>query len=241
MKNYRTILALSFAMASLCSACKKGKTETKEEEKKEVVIDWSEKDIAIVEMESNAKASTWNKASATLNGQNIEYIYAGSASLNSPGTKQLEYKVKIGLAGTYRFLWHCKVGEGTVPTEENDTWLKIEGAQSFYAENPKDKHVVLPHGKCTLGSDPATDNCPTGAGSGGWFKVYSNNTTDWTWRAKTNDKVAYEIYARFDKPGLYSVFVSARSAHHFINRFVMYHVDKYTESQATNLSLAPTD
>ncbi len=183
----------------------------------------------IVEMESAFNLSGWAQGDTIVSGQVIKYLnWNGTDFFKTPGNQLLEYKIRINTPGTYRFTWHCKVGEGESNTEHNDSWLRIPDASDFYGE--KDGHTVHPKGICS-------SDCPNGAGSGGWFKIYSSGTTDWTWSARTSDNDAHLIYARFDRPGIFTVQVSARSDHHFLDRFVLYRETVYSEDQITDLSL----
>lgn len=217
-------------------------TSCKEDTSQEDIVDEDKIDddgmyegdgLVIVEIESaKSGLSAWEQGTTTVNGKEITYIYAGVESFDEPGKQQLNYPIEIGVAGTYKFAWHCKVGEGDLTSEENDSWLKID-ADQFYGERKSDGATVRPHGVCTK-------DCPEGDGKNGWFKVYSNVTTNWSWRTKTNDGSAFEIYATFDEPGIYSVSISARSAHQFLDRFVLYHLERFTEDEATDLSKEPT-
>nr|MBI1232158.1 carbohydrate-binding family 6 protein [Cytophagales bacterium] len=194
---------------------------------------FQEKDgIVIVEMENLTATGEWKSGSASLDGKPINYIYSEKEYFQNPGNQLLTFKIKINTPGTYRFIWHSKVGEGSSPTDYNDTWLRIADASDFFAQN-ESGNTLHPKGICKT-------DCPNGMGAEGWFKVYSHGTKDWTWRAKTSDNDPHEIYARFDKAGTYTVEVSARSSYHFLNRFVMFHPDKYTENEVTDLTLPPS-
>ncbi len=196
--------------------------------------------IVVVEVESAPIITGWSSGNTTVEGKEITYYFNHVQDyFSTPGNHTLEYKVKINNTGTYRFQWHCKVGEGTSATEANDSWLKIPDADDFYAEKMPGStigdepigNIVHPKGVCT-------DDCPEGAGKLGWFKVYSNGTTDWSWRSSTYDRDPHAIFAKFNSPGTYTVQISARSKHHFLNRFVMYDPNVYSESEATDLSLS---
>ena len=87
----------------------------------------------VVEIESTATAG-WNSGSGSLGAQNIDYLYGTSNYYSNPGNQLLSYQIKINHPGTYRFIWHNKVGKGTDPTEHNDDWLSIPDAADFYGE-----------------------------------------------------------------------------------------------------------
>lgn len=183
----------------------------------------------IVEMESVA-TNSWQTGTTSINDKVIQYIYGLNEYLSAPGNFKLTYKIKITNTGTYRFVWHSKVGNGTSSTEHNDTWLRIPDASAFFAY--KNGVTLRPKGLCT-------NDCPEGSGKDGWFKAYSHGSpaSSWTWNTATNDKNAYPIYARFDKPGIYTVEVSMRSNYHFLNRFVLFNEAVNTLSQSTSLDL----
>lgn len=188
---------------------------------------YEENSIVIVEMES-VPVNGWLQGETTVNGKMIKYIYSTQDYFNTPGKNSLEYKIMINNPGVYQFRWHCKVGKGNSSTDCNDNWLRIPDAADFYAS--KGSHVVHPHGKCT-------NDCPNGAGSNGWFKLYSSGSTNWTWQVATSDNEPHEVYAKFDQPGIYTVQVSTRSAYQFLDRFVLFNKNIHTLSQATNLQL----
>ena len=140
--------------------------------------------------------------------------------------------MEITTPGVYRFQWRNQVGNGTVTTEHNDTWLKIE-ADAFYGQQGGGSIV------CPKGLNPAENEClgdaPEGAGSGGWFKVYSSGANNWSWSSNTSDNDAHQIYARFDAPGVYNILVSARSSSHAIDRMVLSHSSYSGNPQSLNL------
>ena len=189
--------------------------------------------LLIVEMRSQDDIKEWKTGSDLVNDQSVQYLYSEREYFRNPGNQLLSYPIRINTPGIYKFIWHSKVGEGTSPTDYNDTWLRITDAADFFAQN-ENGQVLHPKGACA-------SDCPNGMGAAGWFKVYSNGTTNWTWRAKTSDNDPHEIYARFDTAGTYSIQVSARSSYHFLNRFVMYQADRYTEVEITDLALPPSE
>tara|TARA_R110002124_G_scaffold287193_1_gene471104 strand:- start:2703 stop:3365 length:663 start_codon:yes stop_codon:yes gene_type:complete len=184
--------------------------------------------LLIIEVESVEGVGDWFRDSVNIEGGTIHYLYSTTEHFKDPGNKTLKYPIEINNPGQYKIIWHSKVGLGTSSTDNNDTWLRVPEAAGFFGKN--EEHIVRPHGKCQ-------DDCPEGAGKEGWFKIYSNGTTDWTWRTKTSDNDPHEIYVCFEKKGVYSIEVSARSANHFLDRIVLYDPEKHTEKKVTNLSL----
>ncbi len=204
--------------------------------------------IVVIEMESAETLSgSWKDASnySTTFSPNVNnptgaagsdfIVWQGGQSLSSPGNGLLTYPVEITTPGVYRFQWRNQVGNGTNTTDHNDTWLKIE-SDAFYGL--KSGSTV-----CPKGLNPAENECsgnsPEGAGSGGWFKIYSSGANNWSWSTNTSDNDAHQIYARFDAPGVYNILVSARSSSHVIDRMVLSHAD-YSGS-ATSLSLPESE
>ncbi len=182
----------------------------------------------LVNAENVDNYNGWTIDSTMANGKSIKYLHwNGRDYFNSPGNQLIEYKIKIKNPGTYRFIWNSKVGIGNLKTEHNDSWLRIPDATDFYAD--KNGHILHPYGKCTI-------DCPKGAGSDGWFKVYSSGTTNWTWSTKTSDSDAHNIFAKFDKSGIYTVQISARSKGHFIAKFILYKESVYSEEEAKLLT-----
>lgn len=193
----------------------------------ECAADFVEKDGMIVaEIESAPIAGSWQKRTDVAGYTGVGfYAWNGSNQYNNPGNGLLEYKIQVNTPGVYRFQWRSKVGIGNNSTEHNDSWLKIPDADDFYGE--KGSHIVRPKGVCT-------NDCPKGTSKDGWFKIYSSGTTDWTWSTRTSDHDAHNIYARFDKAGVYTVQISGRSEGHFLDRFVLYH-NSISTSKATNI------
>lgn len=164
-------------------------------------------------------------------------VWQGSQFLSTPGNGLMTFPVQINNPGVYQFKWRSQVGNGTSSTDHNDTWLKIE-ADAFYGLQGGSSVV------CPKGYNPAENDCtgaaPEGAGSGGWFKIYSSGSTNWTWSTNTSDNDAHQIYARFDTPGVYNILVSARSSSHVIDRLVLVNQSQFG-ANGQDLSLAESD
>ena len=177
--------------------------------------DFVEKEgLVVAEIESMPATGGWQKKTEVSDFTgNAYYAWTESNQYNSPGKGLLEFKIQINTPGTYRFQWRSKVGIGNNSTEHNDSWLKIPDADDFYGL--KGSHIVRPKGVCT-------NDCPKGSSKEGWFKIYSSGTTNWTWSTRTSDHDAHDIYARFDKAGIYTVQISGRSKGHLLDRFVLY-------------------
>lgn len=191
--------------------------------------------IIVVEVESVAAGAGWSReASVSGFSGDSYYRWNGANAFNSPGNGLTEYKFYISNPGTYHFRWRSKIMHGTDPTESNDTWLRIPDADDFFAKNGSS--IKYPKGGMFVQSDVIVN----GSSSGGWMKVYSSGTTQWTWSARTSDNDAHEIYATFNEPGEYTVQISGRSKNHAVDRFVLFKDSEYSVNQATSLSLEET-
>lgn len=148
--------------------------------------------------------------------------WEGGDQFSAPNGGEITVGIEIQSPGTYKFQWHSKVGLGSDTTESNDTWLRFADADAFYGEK-ENGSKVYPRGS---GQTPV----PNGAGSDGYFKVYSSGgNTNWTWSTYTSDNDGHSIYARFDEPGLYFMEIAGRSEHHFIDRIVLSRTDRNGE------------
>lgn len=191
--------------------------------------------IIVVEVESVAAAAGWLREASVPGFSGDSYFrWNGANAFNTPGNGLTEYKIYINNPGTYHFRWRSKIMHGAEPTESNDTWLRIPDADDFFAKNGGS--VKYPKGGMFVQSDVIVN----GSSSGGWMKVYSSGTTQWTWSARTSDHDPHEIYATFNEPGEYTVQISGRSKNHAVDRFVLFKDSEYSVTQATTLSLQET-
>jgi len=143
-------------------------------------------------------------------------VWEGPQHLGNPGNGATTFKIKISMAGTYRFLWHSAVKTGANGTDHNDTWLRFADANDFFARNNDGTSTVYPKGI------DRTPN-PEGASAEGWFKIYrSGNDLDFKWQSSTFDNNAHDIFVQFDAPGTYLMEISARSSGHGIDKFVLF-------------------
>ncbi|MGL1889520.1 MAG: DUF5060 domain-containing protein [Reichenbachiella sp.] len=141
--------------------------------------------------------------------------WGGDDYFNEPGKGLVEIPISITNIGVYTLQWKSRIGEGSDPTEFNDTWLKFENANDFYGERT-DGHIVYPYGVATA------ETLPEGSGKEGWFKVYLANDTTWTWSTNTSDNDGHAIKVSFEKPGEYKMLLSARSSNHQIDKIALY-------------------
>ncbi|MGB6150819.1 MAG: hypothetical protein WBG48_02405 [Pricia sp.] len=141
-------------------------------------------------------------------------VWEGDQHLGKPGNGKTSFSLRIEDPGTYQFLWKSAVKTGDSGSDHNDTWLRFGDADDFYGQ--KENSIVFPR---DIGKSPN----PEGASKEGWFKIYrSGNDLDFKWQAKTFDNNAHDIFVVFEKAGLYTMEVSARSSGHAIDKFVLF-------------------
>ncbi len=169
--------------------------------------------IVVIEAENLDSIDNWTIETSAAGYSGTGYLeWDQGQFLGNPGNGTMAVRIKINDPGTYYFLWRSKVGFGNSSTDHNDSWLRFDDAAAFYAEDDNGNRVY-PVGR-------GTPN-PVGASANGWFKVYSSGTTNWTWSTLTNDHDGHDIYVRFDTAGIYTMEISARSEHHFLDRIVL--------------------
>lgn len=187
--------------------------------------------LLIIEAEDMDLPADWHIKTDKAGYTGASYItWEGGDKFSTPGVGIITTKIKITKTGTYRFQWRNAVGEGTNTTEFNDSWLKFSDASDFYGQKGNDVNSrVYPKGS---GKTPL----PEGAGSNGWFKIYTGGTTDWNWNTNTSDNDAHAIYVDFNSPGEYTMLISGRSEKHAIDRISLSNAG----SGATNVNTAKT-
>lgn len=186
--------------------------------------------MVVIEAENLTVPAGWQRKTVASGYTGSGYIeWVNSANNSRPGIGLIETTISITKTGKYFFKWRSKVGKGTSATEHNDTWLRFPNASNFYAEG---RRIVYPYGS---GKTPN----PNGAGSEGWFKVFSSGTTNWTWSTNTSDNENLQIVVEFNTPGVYKLQISARADAHLLDRMVIYH-SSVTSSTAQDLTIAET-
>ena len=145
-------------------------------------------------------------------------IWTGQNNFNTPGQGIIKFSIQINTPGTFQFVWNSRIGIGDDRAEHNDSWLRIPTAADFYGEKASTGERVYPRGV------NKTPN-PEGSSSNGWLKVYMKRVGEWFWRSTTNDNDPYNIFASFDKTGVYDIEISGRSNAHAIDQFVMFKID----------------
>ncbi len=179
---------------------------------------FNEKDgLVLVEFENAVFTEDWNLKTDGSSYSGAGYmVWEGQQYLSNPGNGTATFMIEIDNPGTYHFIWFSAVKTGTSGTDHNDTWLRFNDADDYYAENNQGTSTVYPR-------DTEKTPNPEGASKDGWFKVYrSGNDLDFKWQSSTFDNNAHNIYVDFDSPRIYIMEVSARSTGHGIDKFILF-------------------
>lgn len=176
-----------------------------------------ENGLVFVEFENAEFSGDWKlKNDGNSHSGKGYMVWEGAQFLGNPGNGLATFKIKINTTGIYQFIWHSAVKMGNSASDHNDTWLRFNDANDFYAENNQGTSVVYPMGS---GKTPN----PEGASADGWFKIYrSGSNLDFKWQSSTFDNNGHNIFIQFDTPGTYLMEISARSSGHGIDKFVLF-------------------
>ena len=208
--------------------------------------------LVIIETES-VNTSGWD----ITNTDGETGIIANQNSFSNQNGTTIPYEITITNPGVYRFNWNSFYS-GTIPTEENDNWLRFPndsdvwffGFRAGSAGDPGPEaeiianlqgaqdDIVFPKGSSRITSGTT----PNGNGSNGFFKVFRSggNPEQYDWQARTSDNNSHFIYVWFVNPGTYTMEISERSLGHAIDRVALYKIDTYGYNYNTaNLESAP--
>ena len=177
--------------------------------------------------------------------------YAGSNFFRDGGNNVIEYNIEIKDPGTYRFIYASAIGifatDANPATEHNDAWVKFPDADAFFGYRNDVNTITIPNNEGVNQTnpdpnDPILESAYPGATykvavnstrrDNGYFKVYMNQLDDWWYEGANSDEDAHRVYARFDKPGTYTMQISGRSNGFAIDRAVLYK----EEGEFANLS-----
>ncbi len=180
--------------------------------------------LVTVEFEEAEFSEDWKLKPDGTNVSGAGYmVWEGAQHLGEPGNGKARFMIKIENAGTYQFLWKSAVKIGDNGTDHNDTWLRFNDADDFYAKNGTS--IVYP-------KDTGKTPNPEGATKDGWFKIYrSGSNLDFKWQASTFDNNGHDVFVVFENPGTYLMEVSARSSGHGIDKFVLFNTSR-TKAEA---------
>jgi hypothetical protein len=173
--------------------------------------------LVLVEFENAEFSSDWKLETNGSSYSGAGYmVWEGPQHLSNPGNGTATFKIEIENPGTYQFIWFSAIKTGNSGTDHNDTWLRFNDADNYYAQNNQGTSTVYP-------KDTGKTPNPEGASKDGWFKIYrSGNDLDFKWQSSTFDNNAHNIFVDFNSPGFYIMEVSARSTGHGIDKFVLF-------------------
>ena len=185
----------------------------------------------------------------------VDFLLAtGNNFGNATGGEVLTYDIEINTPGVYRFHMKSDI-TGTVGSEENDSWFKIDNTtdvhffcsqggtvsstQAFLNEiadpNSTSQTYYYPAGNAENRPDHGNEN----PGNKGYFKVFRSGTDGNKWDSKTIDNNGFPIYAYFPTAGNYTINMSERSAGHKVDRFALIHIDDVATGVPTNTLNGP--
>ncbi|WP_020533547.1 Ig-like domain-containing protein [Flexithrix dorotheae] len=188
--------------------------------------------LLIIEGEEATLTGDW-KFKSDLSGYTGQgYIeWDGPNYFDKPVSDILTFNITINKTGTYKFQWHSRIAKGNLPSENNDTWFKVENAKMFAEE---DGAIVYPKDGY---------NAPSGAATSynsvdGWFSVYHGIVNAWSWRSYVISPLyaTFQIFVEFDKPGEYELQIAPRSNGHAIDRLILFHPESVLGDVARDLS-----
>ncbi|KQC31622.1 ring canal kelch-like protein [Flagellimonas eckloniae] len=183
-----------------------------------------------------------------LNENGEDFLVATSNHFGNVNGQTLAYNVQITTTGVYRLHMKSNI-TGTNGSESNDSWFKIDntndvhffcveggnlsGGQQFFDildGTNTDKTLYYPAGNAMGRPDHGNEN----PGNSGFFKVYRGGNDGNKWSTFTIDSNAFAIYAYFENPGTYTVYLSERSAGHKLDRFSLVHIDEISAGKPTS-------
>ncbi|MEM9001555.1 MAG: hypothetical protein AAGB24_14930 [Bacteroidota bacterium] len=146
---------------------------------------------------------------------NPEAIWNGGLIKRS---SQLWFNIYISKPGTYIVGVRGKINQGNSDSEHNDVWLKINGADDFYAYRNK-----AGADRFRRPEDIADSNTPGEpiAADRGYMKAYNKTLGRWSYETRNVDFEEYNIFARFDEPGIYSVILAGKVTGFAVDQVVL--------------------
>lgn len=147
--------------------------------------------------------------------------------VNSDGTwngglitrsSQLWFNIYISTPGTYIVSVRGKINIGNNDSEHNDVWLKVNGADDFYAY--RNQGGVDNFRRPADIADPDTPGEPTAADRG-YMKAYNKTLGRWSYETRNVDFGEYNIFAEFDEPGIRSVVLAGKVTGFAVDQVVL--------------------
>lgn len=213
-----SLLVITFILTTTLTGCAYKHAQQVNEQHTNIVFT-ENNGVIVIEAEDAQLPEGWLiKNSHNANqGQYIQW--QGADYFKTPGVAVIPYFIDIKSPGHYQVHWANKIAAGNSPTDANDSWLKITSHQ-FYGK--KEQHIV-----CPINHNNTLNACaglpPEGDGDEGWFKVYRSGEkiNYWSWSTNTSDYDHHDIWAEFRQPGIYQLFIAARSKGHAIDKIVL--------------------
>ena len=178
--------------------------------------DYIEKNgMVVIEAENMILRDAWVKEQMEGSSNDSSIVWKGKSYFKQPDKGIISTQFEIFSPGKYTFKMRTKVGLGGNSTEHNDTWVKFPDAKEFYGL--RNANRIYPVGSAGL---PFMDN--RSATRKGYLKMFSSGTTNWTWNTLTYDEESYDVMVEFDKPGVYTLELAARSDYHVIDKMILF-------------------
>ncbi|MCL6275559.1 PKD domain-containing protein [Muricauda sp. 2012CJ35-5] len=198
--------------------------------------------LVIVEAETDFSDSAANSGWDIIVDGGTTFMEAHANHFSVAGVGEVvDYDVQINTPGVYRF--HMKSAfSGSEPTEENDTWFKIDNTsnihffcvsadltntaefETFLGGGSIGKSVYYPAGNAEGRPNFGSSN----PGSNGYFKIFRNGDAVGggnKWSAETIDFNSFAVYVYVPSPTTFTVSMSERSAGHRVDRFALTQID----------------
>ncbi len=189
--------------------------------------------LLVIEAESAETTANWQERTLINGYTGPSYmVWQGEDFFAEPGDEVLTYNFKINNPGTYRFVWRSYSTIGNVVSENNDSWLRVQGVRMFAID---EGDIVYPEGGFGI---PAGGTTVPGS-TNGWFKVYMGEVDKWSLQANTFDNNPHDIFMEFTEAGDYTFEVAGRSTGHAIDRIILFK-EPVSFAQATDTNQEET-
>ncbi|MEO1479620.1 MAG: hypothetical protein AAFV01_13695, partial [Bacteroidota bacterium] len=138
----------------------------------------------------------WVEESTPWNG--IAMKWEGPNLFGSPGVAGVStIDFYVDEPGIYEFDWISGF-TGSVSTEENDSWVRINADDSYVMDDPLDgtKHYARGCGRGGPYPEGSSGDC--------YFKVFRTGFGAYWWSARVGDNQAFTLYAKFNQAQTYT-------------------------------------
>ncbi len=185
--------------------------------------------IILIETESNIIPTGWGIVKS--NGKTF-IEWDNPSQFDKPGPDAFSYSVNVKEAGIYRIQINSRINEGTNNSEHNDTWLKMANNENIVFFGYKgsgtaaqiETELAKKSTKIVFPAGTGLGNTVAGPSVDGWFKYFSKGI-NWNWGTFTNEENPYDVYVKFNSPGLYEVQLGGRAQYHALDKIVLYNIE----------------